>query len=284
MVFNPSSLDRLSHTLCGAWQAGAWMVVSVSAWYLLKRKHADFARRSLTVGLSVAIAASLAQLVTGHGSAVGVAQNQPAKLAAFEGHYETAPAPMYLFGWVDAKGEQVRFGLAIPRMLSFLVHGNTQAPVEGLREFRPEDRPPVNFVFQTYHAMVAIGLGLIALALLSAVLLWRGKLFSNRCILGILVLSVMGPQLANQLGWFSAEVGRQPWVVYGLLRTSDGLSKVVKADVIVASLVMFSFVYALLFAVFVYLLNHKIQDGPDAADLIPPGPPLNALHEPRANT
>jgi cytochrome d ubiquinol oxidase subunit I len=271
MVFNPSSMDRLSHTVCGAWQAGAWLVVSVSAWYLLKNKYLDFAGRSLKIGLAVALASSLLQLVTGHQSADGVSRNQPAKLAAFEGHFETAPAPQYLFGWVDAKGERFRFGVAIPGLLSYLIHGDAKKPVTGLRDFPPEDRPPVNFVFQTYHGMVAIGFSLIGLALLAMWQLWRGSLFSQRWLLGLLVPSVLGPQLANQLGWFSAEVGRQPWIVYGLLRTSEGLSKVVRSEAIVASLLMFTFVYVLLFAVFVYLLNHKIQHGPDEADLIPHG-------------
>jgi len=280
MVFNPSSMDRLTHTLCGAWQAGAWMVVSVSAWYLLRGKHLDFARRSLKIGLVVALAASIFQLDTGHDSAVGVSQNQPAKLAAFEGHYATAPATLYLFGWVDEQGRQVRFGLGIPKMLSYLVYGDWEKPVKGLDAFAPGDRPPVNLVFQFYHIMVAVGLGLIALALFSVLQWWRGKLFEQRWLLGILVLAVLGPQIANQFGWASAEVGRQPWIVYGLLRTSDALSKVVGGGAIVTSLALFSFVYALLFAVFLFLLNHKIQHGPDEADLSPVEP---FRKEPRAD-
>jgi cytochrome d ubiquinol oxidase subunit I len=284
MVFNPSSIDRLSHTVVGCWQAGAWLVVSVSAWYLLKDKYHDFARRSLKVGLVVALIASLLQLLTGHQSAEGVARNQPAKLAAYEGHYESGPAAMYLFGWVNEKQEQVDAGVSIPRMLSFLVHGDSNKPVPGLREFTPEDRPPVNFVFQTYHAMVVIGLSLIALAVLGVLLWARGKLFEHRWVLWLMVLAVLGPQLANQLGWFSAEVGRQPWIVYGLLRTADGLSKAVRAEAVLASLVMFTFVYVLLFAVFIYLLNHKIQHGPDPDDLVPTGKLANVpLDEPRAD-
>ena len=280
MVFSPSSMDRLTHTVCGAWQAGAWMVVSVSAWYLLKGKHLDFAKRSLQIGLLVALAASLIQLDTGHDSAVGVSQNQPEKLAAFEAHFKTAPASLYLFGWPNKDGSEVRFGLAIPKLLSYLVYGDWEKPVRGLSEFPPADRPPVNVVFQTYHAMVAIGMGLIALAVLSIVQWWRGKLFNQRWLLGILVLSVLGPQLANQLGWASAEVGRQPWIVYKLLRTSDALSKVVSGGQIITSLILFSLVYALLFAVFIFLLNHKIQHGPDEADLTPVGP---LRKEPRAD-
>jgi cytochrome bd ubiquinol oxidase subunit I len=270
MVFNPSSMDRLSHVLCGAWQAGAFLVVSVSAFYLVRKKHLDFARASLKVGLAVAVIASLLQLVTGHESAVGVAKNQPAKLAAFEGHYETAArAPLYLFGWADDSGQRVRIGLAVPGLLSYFVHGDSSKSVTGLNEFKPGDRPPVNFVFQTYHAMIGIGMALIAVSVFSMLCWWRGTLFEHRGLLWLLVFSVLGPQLANQLGWFSAEVGRQPWIVYGLLRTSDGLSRVVTANLVVTSLILFTAIYALLFAVFVYLLNDKIQHGPDAADLTP---------------
>jgi cytochrome d ubiquinol oxidase subunit I len=272
MVFNPSSMDRLLHALCGAWQAGAFLVVSVSAWYLLKRRHEDFARASLRVGLLVGMAASLLQLVSGHGSAKGVVKNQPVKLAAFEGLYETrAHAPLTLWGWVDEKAEVVRGGVAIPGLLSFLAHGNASKPVEGLREFKPEDRPPVNLSFQFYHVMVAVGFGMIVVAGLGFLYFWHGSLFEKRWLLWLLVLSVLGPQIANQTGWFAAEVGRQPWIVYGLLRTPAGLSAVVKADAVLSAILLFSLVYLLLFAVFVYLLNDKIQHGPDAADLTPSG-------------
>lgn len=274
MVFNPSSMDRLFHTLCGCWQAGAFLVVSVSAWYLLKRRHLAFARASLRVGLIVGLIASLLQLVSGHDSAKVVAKHQPAKLAAFEGLYDTSTnAPLLLFGWVDESAETVKGGVAIPGMLSWLVHGDVSKPVQGLRETPPEDRPPVNLTFQFYHGMVAIGLGMIAVAALGFLYFWRGSLFEKRWMLWLLVLAVLGPQLANQLGWFAAEVGRQPWIVYGLMRTSEGLSAatVVHAGSVLASLVLFTVIYLLLFAVFVYLLNDKIQHGPDDADLTPSG-------------
>lgn len=274
LVFNPSSMDRLFHTLCGAWQAGSFLVVSVSAWYLLKRKYQDFARASLRVGLCVGLAASLLQLLSGHHSAAGVAKNQPVKLAAFEGLYETTSnAPLALFGWVDEKNETVRGQLAIPGLLSFLVHNDRQLPVTGLRDAapHPEDRPPVNASFQLYHVMVAVGFAMILVAALGMLYFWHGSLFERRWLLWLLVLSVLGPQIANQAGWFAAEVGRQPWIVYGLLRTSQGLSEVVKANQVLAAIVLFSLVYLLLFAVFIYLLNDKIQHGPDDADLQPAG-------------
>jgi cytochrome d ubiquinol oxidase subunit I len=271
LVFNPSSMDRLFHVLCGAWQAGAFLVVSVSAWYLLKKRHLDFARASLRVGLTVALVASLLQLISGDSSARGVAKNQPAKLAAFEGLYNTTSnAPLTLAGYVDEPDQKV-VGLQMPGLLSFLVAHNTQAIVTGLNAFPPEDRPPVEASFLFFHGMVGIGFAMIAIAALGFLYFRNGTLHERRWLLWILVFSVLGPQLANQLGWFAAEVGRQPWIVYGLMRTPAGLSAVVQANVILTSLILFTAVYFLLFAVFIYLLNDKIQHGPDEQDLIPSG-------------
>jgi len=271
MVLNPSTLQRLGHTVCGAWQAGAFLVVSVSAWYLLKQRHLEFSRAALRVGLTFGLIASLLQLATGDLSAKGVAKNQPAKLAAFEGLYETTPgAPLTLFGWVDEKNQKV-IGPAVPGLLSFLAHGETGATVTGLNEFKPEDRPPVAWCFLFFHVMVAVGSAMILIAALGFLYFRRGSLFERRWMLWLLVLSVLGPQLANQCGWFAAEVGRQPWIVYGLMRTPEGLSSVVKANTVLASLILFTFIYFLLFAVFIYLLNDKIRHGPDESDLVPAG-------------
>jgi cytochrome d ubiquinol oxidase subunit I len=271
VVLNPSMLERLSHTVCGAWCTGAFLVVSVSAWYLLKKKHLEFARASLKVGLTVALVASLLQAVTGHTSAQGVAKNQPAKLAAFEGLYETTSnAPLTVVGYVDEKDQKV-VGLQIPGMLSFLAHNDFHAPVTGLDAFPPADRPPVQPCFMFFHAMVGIGFTLIAVAALGFLYFRKGTLHERRWLLWILVFSVLGPQFANQLGWFAAEVGRQPWIVYGVMRTPDALSAVVKANEVVASLILFTFIYFLLFTVFIYLLNDKIQHGPHEDDLIPAG-------------
>ena len=262
MVFNPSSMDRLFHVIMGCYQAGAFAVLSISAYYLLKKRHEQFAKASIKIALTVAVFASLGQLISGHSSAIIASKFQPAKLAAFEGHYEkSAPAGLYLLGWVDEKGERVH-GIKIPGFLSFLVNGNASSPITGLNAFEKRDRPPVNFVFQTYHLMVAIGFLLIFISIGGAFLLCRNKLFTNTFFLKIFVISVLGPQLANQLGWFSAEVGRQPWIVYGLLRTSEGLSKIIKTQAVWTSLIMFTAIYLLLFVLFVYLLDRKIKHGP----------------------
>ena len=129
----------------------------------------------------------------------------------------------------------------------------------------PEDRPPVEASFLFFHGMVGVGFTMIAIAALGFLYFRHGSLHERRWLLWILVFSVLGPQIANQLGWFAAEVGRQPWIVYGLMRTPAGLSAVVKANVVLTSLILFTFIYFLLFAVFIYLLNDKIQHGPDDA-------------------
>jgi len=269
MVFNPSSVDRLSHTLSGCWLAGSFLVISVSAYYLIKKRHLEFARSSMKIALGVAMFASLFQLVTGHSSAVGVAKNQPAKLAAIEAHYEaSAPGDLYLFGWVDEENEKV-YGISLPGMLSFLIYNDINAPVKGLRAFDKNDLPPVQIVFQTYHLMVAIGFLLIGMSAFALFLLWRGRLFETNWFLKLLVPSVLLPQIANQVGWYTAEIGRQPWIVYGYLRTSEGLSKAVSAGQILFSLILFGLIYALLFFLFIYLLDQKIKHGPEESAALP---------------
>jgi len=271
MVFNPSTVDRLSHTLGGAWLAGAFLVISVSAFYLLKKRQVEFAESSLRIGLYFALFASVFQLLTGHQSAIGVSENQPAKLAAFEAHYDSnKPGDLYLFGWVDNENQVVKAGVKIPGLLSYLLFWDATKPLVGLNSFSPQDRPPVNPVFQSYHLMVAIGMLLILISLITVFLLAKKKLNSKPWILKILIFSVLGPQIANQLGWFSAEVGRQPWIVYGLMRTSDGLSKTVTAGQTLFSLILFTLIYLLLFVLFIFLLDQKIKHGPDDSGDIAP--------------
>jgi cytochrome d ubiquinol oxidase subunit I len=271
VVFNPSSMDRLFHTICGAWQTGAFLVISVSAWYLLKKKHVDFARASLRLGLIVALAAALLQIVSGDSSARGVAKNQPAKLAGFEGLYNTTSnAPLVLVGYVDELNQKV-VGIAIPDMLTWMVYRQPNGVVTGLNDIPKEDRPPVTASFLFFHGMVGIGFTTFAIAVLGCFYLWRGTIANKRWFLWILVFSVLLPEMANELGWFAAEVGRQPWLVWHELRTPQGLSAVVKANVVLTSLILFTFIYFLLFAVFIYLLNDKIQHGPHDDDLIPSG-------------
>ena len=243
MVFNPSSVDRILHVWIGAFLAGAFMVLSVNAWYILHKRHLHIARPAFKIALVVATVFSLAQLFVGHRSADGVAKNQPAKLAAMEGHYDSlAKADMFLFGWVDQKNKKTT-GLSIPGGLSFITHQDFNHPIKGLNAFKPEDLPTqVNAIFQFYHIMVGIGMIMIAMTLLACWYWRKGQLFDKKWLMYFFVGSVLLPQVANQVGWYTAEMGRQPWVVYGLLRTSDALSKSVSAGQVLFSLILFVFV------------------------------------------
>lgn len=264
MVFNPSSVERLMHVWLGSFLAGAFLALSIAAWYLLRGQHVPVAKKLMEVALPVAFLASWAQLFSGHVAAEVVAEHQPAKLAALEGHYEAdGPADMYLLGWVDQQSQEVH-GLAIPGGLSILLHQDPEAPVKGLNAFKPEDRPgQVNAVFQFYHLMVALGMMLIALSTWAAWSWWRGTIWDATLLLKLLVPSVLLPQIANQAGWFAAEMGRQPWVVYNLLRTSDALSESVRAEQVLFSLVLFTLIYVVLLALFLYLMRKKILHGPN---------------------
>ena len=263
MVFNPSSVDRIIHVWQGAFLAGAFLVLSVHAYYLRKGRYEAISKKAFKIALVVATIVSFTQLLSGHSSADGVAKNQPAKLAAMEGHYEaSAPADLYILGWVDNEKQEVS-GIAVPGGLSFLVHQDFQAPVTGLNTFPKEDQPSqVNAVFQFYHIMISIGMFLIALTFYACFLWWKGKLFETKWILWIFSFSVLLPQIANQAGWFAAEMGRQPWIVYGHLRTSEGFSQEVSANQILFSLILFLVIYTLLFLLFLYSLNKKIKHGP----------------------
>lgn len=267
MVFNPSSMDRLLHTWQGAILAGTFLVLSVHAYYILKGRHIEVSKKAIRLALPLAIIFSLTQLFSGHSSADGVAVNQPVKLAAYEGHYpNSAAADMYLVGWVNKEKKSVT-GIKVPGGLSFLIHRDFSAPVTGLNAFPVGDQPSqINAVFQFYHIMISIGMILIAISLLAGFMWWKGVLFKKRWLMHVLMWSVILPQVANQSGWFAAEMGRQPWVVYGHLRTSDALSRVVTANQIWFSLILFFLIYTLLLVLFIYLLNKKIMHGPEDGD------------------
>jgi cytochrome d ubiquinol oxidase subunit I len=282
MVFNPSSVHRLVHVWFGAFILGAFFVMSIAAWYLLKGRHLDFARRSFTGALVLGTLFSLAQAVSGDLQAVNVAEHQPAKLAAFEGIYET-PAQggtaLYLWGWPDDEAGRVRWGVGVPGLLSWLVHRDAGTPVAGLDRLEAGwGRPPVWISFQSYHLMVAIGALFISLTVYASWLRWRGRLFDKRWLLWVFVVAVLPAFAANQLGWVAAEVGRQPWIVYptladgqpvGGLLTADAVSEVVRADQVLGSILMFGLLYSLLFVLWLWVLNHKIQAGPAPAGAEP---------------
>ena len=268
VVFNPSAMDRLVHVLIGAFVLGSFFVLSISAFYLLKNRHVDFARKSFTTALLVAAVASVAILISGDSQGRLVARYQPAKLAAMEGIFKSteAGAPMHIFGIPDAKSGTVHWNVEIPGLLSFLVHRDFSKPVPGLDRFEP-DTPPVALPFFSFHIMVGLGIYFVVLTWYAVWSRLRGKLFDRKWLLWIFVFSVIGPFAANELGWITAEVGRQPWTVYNQLRTADAVSRSLDASQVVGSIIMFGVIYALLFVLWIYLLNDKIQKGPEPVSL-----------------
>lgn len=262
MVFNPSFLDRLTHVIIGAWMTGAFMVISVCAYYFLKKKHIEFAHRGMKIGLIIGSILVLLQLASADSTARGVAKNQPEKLAAIEGVYKTQPyTAMNIIGYVDGKTQKVH-ALQVPGLLSFLTYRNFETPVTGLDQFPEEDWANVPAVFQFYHLMIYAWGGMFLAAVLGLIL-WKRKSFEkSKWINRFLVLSIAFPYVANQAGWFTAEMGRQPWIVYHLLRTPQGVSKSINAGQVFGSITMFVCIYILLFTLFCFLLNRKIKHGP----------------------
>lgn len=299
MVFNPTTVHRLIHVWLGAFILGAFFVMSISAWYILKNRHIVFAQRSFSGALVLATVSSLAMLVSGHFQANAVYKHQPAKMAAFEGHYETGPGAMSLFGIPNEEEERMDFNVAIPGGLSFLLHEDFNEPVVGLDKFAKEDRPNVTLAYGSYHLMIGIGMAFIALTLLASALHWRGTLYEQRWLMWIFVFAVLPAFVANEVGWVAAEVGRQPWIVHppvswteagelvtgpqgvviyneGLgLRTTAGVSEAVAAEQVLGSIIMFMLIYSLLFVVWITVLNGKIQHGPEALPRSPEGTDLS---------
>jgi cytochrome d ubiquinol oxidase subunit I len=293
VVFNPSTIDRLVHTLIGAFLMGTFFVMSISAYYILRKRHHEFAKRSFTGALLLATFFSVAQLVSGDINGRMVAKQQPAKLAAIEAHFRYEAADLTIVGVPDVALKTVHDEIAIPGMLSFLVCGNWHTPLIGLDEVPRQYWPPVAPAFYAYHIMVGIGMFFIALTLLACFLRWRGTLFSQRWLLGIFVGAVILAVAANQLGWVTAELGRQPWVVFpetvrnaagdpvfdsqgfiqyrvetGLL-TSHAVSESINSGQVISSIILFGLIYALLFLVWLSVLNSKVHNGPEA--VVPPG-------------
>ncbi|MEM6331276.1 MAG: cytochrome ubiquinol oxidase subunit I [Planctomycetota bacterium] len=277
MVFNPSSVDRLTHTVIGALVLGAFFVASVCSYYVLKGRHEDVARRCLSIALPSTLVFTLAAAITGHDSAKLLVETQPAKLAAMEAHFTTTDQPtgLYVFGWPDAQQQTVRYGLKLPYLLSLMVYNDPLKPVPAMDQIPPDERPPVWLPFQTFHLMVGLGTLMIGVAALACWSWYRGTLDRKRWLLWTIVAMPVAAMTANQAGWITAEVGRQPWIVYpsvqdGVemmgLRTADGLSESVTAEQVLSSIILFGVIYSLLFAVWVFVLNGKIQHGPETVE------------------
>ncbi len=263
VVFNPSMLDRLCHVILACWITGAFFVISVSAYYFLKGKHKEITRSMMRLGLTVAAVSLILQLISGDSSARLIAKFQPAKLAAFEGVYETKEStPISVVGWVDEKEQRVN-SIKIPGGLSLLTYRNLKTPVAGLDLVPRDEWPNVQVAFQTFHLMIAMWFLMATLTIFGWIYWKKDKLKNTRWLLWPMVFSVLFPHIAQQSGWIATEVGRQPWIVWKLLRTADGVSTSIVAGQVQGSLIMFTLIYLLLLVLFLFLLDRKIKDGPE---------------------
>lgn len=278
-ALNPSLMARYSHTVVALLIVGAFVAMAVAAWYLLKGKHADFAMKTMKIGAVVGIVTTVVMLGTAHSSAVVVSEEQPTKLAMMEGMYESEAPALYLFGWVDEEAQEVITPFYIPGGTSFLATGTWDAEFQGLNDLAKSEKygdfdpstAPVNFVFQTYHLMVAL-FGLIAITVFLALFftLRGGKIKNMKWLQRLILISPVFPMLAIQAGWFTAEVGRQPWVVYpsatgpdGVsLLTNEGVSQSVSSVELLITMVLFLVVYTFLMVAWARVLGRFIKEGP----------------------
>ncbi|MEX1012736.1 MAG: cytochrome ubiquinol oxidase subunit I [Waddliaceae bacterium] len=266
MILNKTSVDHVLHVIIACWMAGAFLIISIAAYYLLKKRFRQFAITSMKIGLVIATVSSVLQLVSADQLATKIAEFNPEKFASFEGVFKTQEfTPMYLLGYVDEENQTTR-GISIPGLLSFLVHRDFKTPVAGLEEFSKDRWPKVNAVFQFYHIMITMW-GLMVVASILGIYLWRtGKWNQHPWILKFLIASVIFPQLGGLAGWYAAEMGRQPWVVYNLLKTVDAYSESIILYENIISLAMFVFLYLSFFIMFLWILDQKIKHGPDISD------------------
>ncbi|MGC2473643.1 MAG: cytochrome ubiquinol oxidase subunit I [Candidatus Sulfotelmatobacter sp.] len=267
LVLNPWAWWQYAHNMSGAVITGAFVMTSVGAFYLLWGKFEEYGRIFLRVGVTAALISSVLQVFpTGDGQGRMVAFDQPATLAAMEALFETQPgAPIVLIGQPDVNERKIDNPIQVPNALSFLTYRAWKAEVKGLNAF-PQDQWPTNveLLYYSYHIMVGLGTLFIAIALVAQFQLSRRKLFSSRWLLWILLLTLPFPYIANTAGWMTAELGRQPWLVYSLMRTADGYSKLVSAGNGIFTLLGFMGMYTVLGILFLFLVRREIERGPEA--------------------
>ena len=265
-VFNPSTVIRFLHTVDAALITGSFMVAGVSAYLILKNKQADLAKKSMKVAVIFGLIVALMEVFPfGHESGREVAQEQPAKFAAIQGLYTSQTgAPLAVFAVPIMPPPQLKAKIEIPGLLSWLAFGDFNARIKGINEFPQEDLPPLFITFVSYHNMVALGMLFILLMGLGAYQLYRKKLWESKKLLRLFVWAIPFPVIACELGWISAEVGRQPWIVYNVMRVRDAVSTAVSSSEVIFSIILFGLIYLLLGSVYIYLLVKEIKHGPES--------------------
>jgi cytochrome bd ubiquinol oxidase subunit I len=286
IIFNASFPYRIAHTVTAFFVTTGFVVVGVSAWHLMRGRHVDSARRAL--GMTFILLAVLVplQVVLGDLHGVNTAEHQPIKVAAMEGLWDTqARAPAVLFALPDEVNERNRFEVAIPALASLYLKHDFNATVQGLKAVAPADRPPVAPVFYAFRIMVGLGLAMLGLVVWAAFLHWRGRLFDTRAFHHACVAMAPVGFIAVVAGWTVTEVGRQPWVVYGLLRTHDAVSPSLTTADVAASLALYVLVYLIVFGAGIFYMARLARAGPpdeveirDARPGERPARPLSAAH------
>ena len=266
-IFNPSFPFRFAHMVLAAFLTTGFFVVGVSAWYLLKNKAVGSAKVMFSMTFWLLAVLAPAQVIMGDLHGINTLEHQPQKVAAMEGNWETrGNVPLLLFAIPDAANETNHFEIGIPSMASVILKHDPAGEVPGLKDWAPEDRPEVGWVFWAFRVMVGIGFLMVAVAVTSLVLRYRGRLFEarwfHRVCVGMMPLSF----IAVLAGWITTETGRYPWVVHGMMRVEDGLTPALTGGVALTSLLVYITVYAVVFAAGAYYILKLIQSGPDRDD------------------
>ena len=280
IVFNPSFPYRLAHMAAAAFLVSALLVASTAAWHLLKGRRDALVKKSFSMAMWMILILAPLQVLIGDNHGLNTLKHQPAKLAAIEGHWETNKGegmPLYLFGIPDMEAEETKYAIGIPNLGSLIMTHTMDGEVKGLKEFAKEDRPNSLVVFWSFRIMVGLGMLMIALAFFALVLRKGGKLYENKWLHRFAF--VMGPSgfIALLAGWFTTEVGRQPWVVYGVMRTKDALSPV-SAEQVGLTLIIFVVVYCVVFGIGIYYMLKLMHKGPQFIHATPEG----AIHSEEA--
>jgi len=265
LLTNPWALLQYAHNMSGAVVTAAFVMCSVGAFYVLENRFSEYGKIFLRVGVVAGVISCVVQIFpTGDLHGRYLAKHQPAAVAAMEGLYRTQTgAPIVLIGQPNEENQSIDNPIAVNNVLSFLIYGTTQAEVKGLDQFPRDQWPvPLPLLFYSYHIMAGLGTYFAMIMLLAAFLLWRGQLFQARWVLWPLLLSFPLPYIANTAGWMTAELGRQPWVVYGLIRTSAGYSKYVSASTGLFTLLGFMGIYTVTSILFIVLVYRIIYKGP----------------------
>ena len=268
LLTNPYARWQYPHVISGSMIVASMVMAGIGAYYLLSRRFEAAGRTFVRVGVTAGVLFSIVTLFpTGSFHGENVARYQPAKMAAMEGLFETQEgAGLAIIGMPDTERKVLMDPIVVPGILSYLIYGDFRAKVIGLNDIPEDQHPPIEIVYYAYHIMVGLGTIFIAVLGAAAFLLWRGRLFASRGMLWVLMLSMPFPYIANHAGWVVAEVGRQPWVVYGIQRSVDATSRNVTAGMTYFTLFGFMGLYALVGLLYLFLFLRIVNKGPEAAD------------------